>query len=347
MTHRSLRSLLAASTILSATACGDSLGPVLEAREIGVVVNSTEISLTTFDVSNPEATRTVGLAPDGSPVSVATRGRLAAVPLGIVPAVAIVDLIDAELRTTAALPEGSGATGALFLTDSTLLVANPSLNSLSLVHARAGLVGDPIDVGVYPQALVAARGLVFVVEANLESFAPAGPSSLTVLDPETLQVVDRITLSGQNASAATVGPDGTVYVVHSGNWGQGDGSVSIVDPVTRTERAHVEGFGDFPGSIAVDAAGRVHVGSFAVGTMVWDSATEGFLHSPEAALEPGGVASTSGLGFDVTGRLYTLTPDCQQPGRVNRLSSTYDLDVTIAVGVCPFAIAFTEVEGIS
>ena len=81
--------------------------------------------------------------------------------------------------------------------------------------------------------------------------------------------------------------------------------------------------------------------------VVWDSGTERFLHSPDTALEPGGVPSTSGVGFDATGRLYTLTPDCQQPARVNRLSTSYDVEVAITVGVCPFAIAFTEVEGIS
>ena len=38
-----------------------------ETAEVGVVLSSTELSLTIFDVEDPTQTRTVGLAPDGSP----------------------------------------------------------------------------------------------------------------------------------------------------------------------------------------------------------------------------------------------------------------------------------------
>ncbi|MEE8148253.1 MAG: hypothetical protein V3T24_11655, partial [Longimicrobiales bacterium] len=59
----------------------------LETAEVGIVLSSTELSLTIFEVEDPAQTRTVGLGPDGSPVSMAVWGNLAAVPLGIVPAV--------------------------------------------------------------------------------------------------------------------------------------------------------------------------------------------------------------------------------------------------------------------
>jgi hypothetical protein len=59
---------------------------------------------------------------------------------------------------------------------------------------------------------------------------------------------------------------------------------------------------------------------------------------------PGGVPSASGLGFDEAGRLYTLTPDCEDPSTANRLDATYAVELTIAVGICPFAISFGQVE---
>ena len=59
---------------------------------------------------------------------------------------------------------------------------------------------------------------------------------------------------------------------------------------------------------------------------------------------PGGVGSTSGVGFDDAGRFYTLTPDCQNPSTVNRHDGSFAVDLTIPVGICPFAIAFTVVE---
>ena len=58
--------------------CGDDLiEPDVTLREVGVAVASTDISLTVFDVEDPTMLRTVGLGPDGSPVTLAIRGGLA------------------------------------------------------------------------------------------------------------------------------------------------------------------------------------------------------------------------------------------------------------------------------
>ena len=113
-----------------------------ETTEVGVVLSSTDLSLTIFEVENPGQTRTVGLGPDGSPITMAVRGNLAAVPLGVVPAVAVVDLREGLLVRTVGLPLGSGATGAAFLNDSIVLVANPSLNSVTPVNVLAGNTGE-------------------------------------------------------------------------------------------------------------------------------------------------------------------------------------------------------------
>ena len=92
----------------------------------GEMDEDTDVSVTIFDVEDPEQARTVGLGADGSPVTMAVRGALAAVPLGFVPALAVVDLKEAMLLRTVALTSGSGATGVAFLNDSIVLVANPS-----------------------------------------------------------------------------------------------------------------------------------------------------------------------------------------------------------------------------
>jgi hypothetical protein len=328
--------------------CGDSVTkPDVVMRELGVVLTSTDISLTIFDVDDPTTTRTVGLGPDGSPVSMATRGELAAVPLGIVPAVAVVDLVDASLLRTIALPAGSGATGAAFVNDSIVLVANPGLGTVSPVNVLSGQALAEIPVGAYPQGVVAVDGLAYVVNANLVNFTPAGPASLTVIDGTTLQVVDEITLSGENAAAAALGPNGLLYVIQSGSWGMGNGSLSVVNPSSRSEVSHATGFGDFPGSVAADAQSRVYVGAFGIGMMVWDALTSSFVHGPTGAIEPGGIASTSGIGHDSAGRTYALSPDCQDPAQAHRLAADYTVELSIPVGICPFAIAFTEVEGVS
>jgi DNA-binding beta-propeller fold protein YncE len=307
---------------------------------VGVVVNSTELSLTIFDVDDPSDTRTVGLGPDGSPVSLALRGGLAAVPLGVVPAVAVVDLASATLLRTVALPEGSGATGAAFVNDSIVLVANPELGSVSPVNVRSGSVGAEIDVGVYPQAIVVSGERAYVVNAGLVAFETEEPSSLTVIDTGSLEPVGTIALGGENGATAATSDGETLWVLHSGNFGAGDGALSEVDLDGGVEAELIEGWGEFPGSLAVHDD-RIVAGAFGVGLMVWDAATRTFVHAPDDALTPDGVASTSGVAFDREGRLYALTPDCQEPSAAHRLTAAGAVELTVPVGICPLAIAFT------
>lgn len=325
-------------------ACSDSPTEPEESltEELGLVVNSTDVSLSVFDVENPDQVRTVGLGADGSPVSFAVRGGLAIVPLGVVPAAAVVDVALGTVLRTVALPEGSGATGAAFLNDSIALVANPNLNSVSPVNVLRGTTQSPISVGRFPQAIVVAGGQAFVINAELEEFMPAGPTTVSVLDASTLQVVRTVELSGQNGAAASVGPDGLLYVIQSGSFGAGDGSLSVLDPASGAEVDFVPDFGNFPGSVAVDEDRRVYVGAFGVGLLVWDAVTGTFVRGPENPAAPGGVESTSGVALDTRGRLYTLTPDCQEPAVTNRLNADLSLDRTIPVGICPIGIAFTQ-----
>jgi hypothetical protein len=334
------------TTLFLATCSEDSTEPLpAEIAEVGVVMSSVDLSLTIFEVENPAQTRTVGLGPAGSPVTMAVRGELAAVPLGFVPAVAVVDLKSATLLRTVGLPEGSGATGVAFLSDSIVLVANPNLNSVTPVNVLRGTRGDSIPVGRFPQAVVAEGGRAFVLNAELdEFFAPDGPSTVSVIDATTLQVTFTVTLSGENAAAGAVGADGRLYIVNSGSFGAADGSFSLVDITSLTEVANHPGFGEFPGSLALGPSARAFVGAFSYGVVVWDISLEAFIRGPSDALKPGDVPNTSGLGFDEAGRLYTLTPDCQNPSTANRHDSAYDVDLTIPVGICPFVIAFTSVE---
>jgi len=343
-----LGSLLGA---LFLAACGsDSIEPLpLGTAEVGVVLGSVDLSLTIFDVADPTQTRVVGLAPTGSPVSLAVRGELAAVPLGFVPAVAIVDLKEGVVLRTVGLPDGSGATGVGFLNDSIVLVANLDLNSVTPVNVLAGTRGSNIEVGRFPQAIVVEGGRAFVLNAELAldpttGFpVPDGPSTVSVIDIESLTVTSTIQLSGENAGAGVVGPDGRLYIVNSGSFGLANGTLSVVNLTSLREVGHHTGFGDFPGSLALGPSGRAFVGAFSYGVVVWDTSLDAFIRGPAEALKPGG-SGVTGLAYDEAGRLYTLTADCVNPTTANRLDDTFAIDVTIPVGICPFAIAFTTIE---
>ena len=341
-----LRGALLPGALLLGACFGDGTAPLPpETAEVGVVLSSTDLSLTIFEVESPDVTRTVGLGADGSPVTLAVRAGLAAVPLGIVPAVAIVDLKDGLLVRTIGLPQLSGATGVAFLNDSIILAANPNLNSVTPINVLTGTSGSDISVGRFPQAVVVEGSRAFVLNAELEGFVPDGLASVSVIDIESLSVTSTIQLSGENAATGGVGPDGRFYIVNSGSFGSANGSLSVVNLTSLTEVGHHTGFGEFPGSLALGPSARAFVGAFSYGVVVWDTSLDAFIRGPADALEPGGVPSTSGVGLDEAGRLYTLTPGfCLDPATANRHDGAFEVDLTIPVGICPLAIAFAMVE---
>jgi len=247
--------------------------------------------------------------------------------------------------TSVPLPENSGATGVAFFDDSTVYVGNPGRNTVTRINLASGMAEAEIEVGVFPQAIIASRFWVFVLNGELDAnFQPARTGTVTIIDPKADTVRKTIELSGFNPAAATFGPDERLYIINSGSFGQADGSLSVVDPVALVEVEHEPGFGEFPGDVAVDGNGFVYVSSFAYGIAVWNPSEGGFLHTPADPLVLDGRTISSGVGFDSRGRLYSLIPgNCIAPSVLVRAddSSTED----IGVGVCPYDLAFTEAEG--
>ncbi len=337
----------AAALVLTLAACDDEpTGPRGNAGvEIAVIVNSIDLSVTVFPVDSPQNARAIGLGPAGTPVSVAARGNLAVVPMGLFPALAVIDLTTDDVRTVP-LPDNSGATGVAFLNDSIVYVANPNRNSVSRVNVFSGQAEPEIAVGIFPQAVAVVSDRVFVMNAQLDlNFLPARPGVISVLDPATNTVSGSIVLDGFNPSAAALGPDGLLYVVNSGSFGQGDGSLSVIDPVSRLQVEHHPGFGEFPGGIAFGTQGRAFVSAFSYGLAIWDAQADTFIRSPSEPMVIAGQRTSAGVGFDSGGRLYSLIPgDCIASSVVLRLTASFTLLREIDVGVCPIGIAFTRLE---
>jgi hypothetical protein len=338
---------LALVPALALAACKDGMGPntTTPGQETAVVVNSVNRSLTVQPLNVLQGT-TIGLGSQGSPVSIATRGNAAVVPMGTYPFAALVDLFTGSVAF-AKLPDNSGATGAAFLNDSIAIVANSNRNTVSPVNVLRGTVGAEVAVGTYPQAVVAQGGRVYVINAELVNFSPARHGTVTVLDA-ALNRVGTVDLGADNP-AAGVFLDGKLYVVNSGNYGAnggaGDGSLSVVDPVTLKETKLVAGFGNFPGAIAASADKRLYVGVYGTGILVWNPSTSAFEKDAAHPLLPNGSPVTSGIGFDSSGRLYSLDPGaCSDPGHLLLVSPAGALEKDFATGVCPFALAFTRVS---
>ncbi|HEU4557534.1 MAG TPA: hypothetical protein VFS20_06780 [Longimicrobium sp.] len=352
MTNRAFGRLarLASLALLPAAlaACNDdpSLPPGNTSTRLEVIVNSISNSLTLVSADSvTPSTRTVSLGAQGSPVGAAVRREWAIVPLGTYPFAAVVDLRSGTVTRTVGLPANSGATGAGFVNDSIAFVGNPARNTVSPVNVRSGVVGAEVQVGTYPHAIVEGFNAVFVLNANLVNFAPAGPGSVSVINAAG-QVVATIPLSGINPTDGVV-VGNTLVVINSGEFGKANGSLSLVSLATGTEVAHIPGFGEFPGSVDVGPDGLVYVGVYGSGILVWNPGSGQFVRGPNNPLVPGGAPPVADIAFDYLGRLHTLNPgNCTPgtPGKEYGLAQPYtSVERTVATGVCPFSIDFTVI----
>jgi len=331
----SLAALLAACGSDGGTGGGGS-----NPERIEVVVNSVSRTLSIFspDSANPTV-RTVDLGAQGSPVGAAVRGSLAVVPMGTYPFAVVVDLRTGVITHTIPLPANSGATGAAFLDDSIAIIANPNLNTVTPVNAVAGTAKAQLPVGVYPQAVVPGPGAVFVLNANLVNFAPAGPGSVSVITVPT-KVDATAPLQGINPTAGAVSGS-ALYIVNAGHFGGNDGSLSTLNLAAGTETLST-GFGEFPGSVDVGQNGNVYVGVYGLGVLEYNPGIKQLVRGTDNPIVPSPGGSVSAIGFDNAGRMHTLNPgDCSAPGKEYRLTGIV-VNRTVTVGVCPFDIKFTQ-----
>jgi DNA-binding beta-propeller fold protein YncE len=339
MTYVRLSLALALALALALTACDDSstgLEPLPDFEKLVVVLNSIDLSLTVFPVDSPSEARTIGLAATGSPVTLAARDSLAVVPMGFLATTAIADLVTGEVWTVP-LPAGSGATGVAFANDSIVYVANPNLNTVSRINVFSKTHEREIAVSSFPHAVIAHAGRVFVLNAELDlSFRPARQGNISVIDIGSDSVVANILLTGFNPTAAAWRGE-ELYVVNAGTFGQGDGSLSVVNQNTLLETGHFPDFGEFPGGIAFDIHADAYISSFSYGLALWDASADSFIASPSNPIVVDGHTISSAVAVDSDGRLYTLIPgDCIAPSVVLRTdgASVEEIDV----GVCPIDI---------
>ncbi len=342
---RPVRTLLLGLPLL--VGCADTNAPLPDPQEALLVVNSTAntLSIVPLDLSSPAvAVELGGTTP--TPVGVSARDDIAIVPLGLDNAVAVVDLRAAAVVSRIPLPDNSGATGSAVVDDSIAYVANPNLNTVSRVNYLEGTTAE-VEVGVYPQGVVFTRGRVFVLNGNLdETFSPAGPSWITVIDPVTNQRaagIDSIALTGPgNAGFAAVAGDGLLYVVSTGSFFGGEGRLSVVDPVALTELASFAGLGAGPQAVAASDA-RVFISSFAEGLLEFNADSNEVVRGAGEGVP---IPSNSGVAVDRLGQVYAIeSGPCQggQPGTAHLLDEELEEVRTIPLGECAAGATVVEI----
>jgi hypothetical protein len=313
-----------------------------------LAVNSTANTLSIVPVEAPNSAVAVALGgTTPTPTGVSAREGVAIVPLGLDNAVAVVDLRAATVMRTIPLPENSGATGSAIVDDSIAYVGNPNINSISRINYLTGATTE-VPAGVYPSGLIFTRGKVFVINANLdETFKPAGPSWLTVIDPAInaeAPGIDSIALTGEgNASYAAVGSDGLLYVMNTGDYFSGEGRLSVVDPLAGTEVASFAGFGTGPGNVAADADARIFVSSYSEGVMEFNLDSNKVVRGAGQGVP---IPSNATVAVDSKGRVYAIETGTCSGGKVGK---AHVLDVkleetgTISLGECPVGSAVVQI----
>lgn len=332
---------------VAASACSDALEQTSSAGQVIAAVNAGDHTVS-FVSATDQSVRTVDLQTPASAASSADgRGSTVLVPLGT-DSVAVIrntGLCSGTcVRPVVVLPVamGGGATGVAIQDDSIAWIANPARNTVTRLNYQSGGTRS-VAVGVYPDAVVIARGRVFVANANLVSGAPAGPSWLTSFDccASGSPAADSIPLTGTRARAIVTGGDSLLYVIAAGHVGAGDGKLSIVDPVLRTELAVLNGLGESPGKAAFHPSGRLLVSSLTAGILEVNTLTRTLSRGSSNGVKPGG-HGVSDVALDLRGHIYALDPGtCAAPGVVHMLAAPPDyVEIrAVPVGICPTGAA--------
>jgi hypothetical protein len=326
---------LAAGLLLG---CADTNAPPPEPIELLLVVNRQSSSLSIVSVDGTDSPTVVALGAPGSPTTVAARERIAVVPMGEGDAVAVVDLIARRLIRRIRLGEGSGATGALMVSDSVAYVANPGLNTIVRINVYTQEIAE-VPVGVSPQGFAFARGRLFVLNGNLdETGEPAGSGWITVINPATnapATGVDSIPLTGPgNAAFGTVGADGFLYVVSRGRSTAAEGRLSVVDPLERIEIASFAGLGLLPGDLATDGQSRVFVSSLTEGLLEFNTDSNAVVRGQAEGIS---IPSNSGVAVDSDGRVYAIEAGgcvAGRPGTAHVLDQELEEIARYTLGRC-------------
>lgn len=337
-----------------AAGCAATTAPLPDPQELLVVVNRGEATLSLVPI-RPEGipVRLPIPGAGATPARVATRGGLGLVPLGRADGVALYDMGRRFLLRTIAVAPGSHPFDAVLIGDSVAYVSNPPLNTVTRIDLRTADTAS-VAVGQWPTAILATRGRLFVINANIGPCVddPAesctlGESWLTVVDPFTNQRTtgrDSIPLPGPgNATTGAVAGDGFLYILSSGSPTDtipADGRLSIVDPIRRIELGSFAGFGLLPSWVTTDGGERIFIASPTEGLMEFNARTRSVVRGAGQGLP---VANNTSVVVDRLGFVFAIeSGSCtggSQPGRARIFRTNLTEVRGVQLGTCAVASA--------
>ena len=296
--------------VAALAACAEVSDPLPPPEALLLVPDSAVPELGIRAVAAPDDPEALALDPGSAPAGVATRGGLAAVPLGSSDGVVVYDLELGAVISQTEWPAGSNPVAAAFASDTVLFVALAGRDRVGRLSLATGDTAS-IPVGTDPRGLSFTRGRLFVLNANTGPCAGVtdrcalGPSWITALDPvDPLGAEpDSIGLPGSvNASTATVGADGQLYVVATGDPDSPEGRLHIVDPVDAVELASFGGLGPRPGPAAA-LGDRLLITSRSEGLLEFDTRAREFVRGAGNGIP---VFGAVGVAVDQDDRVWVV-----------------------------------------
>ncbi len=352
---RFLGTLLLAASVVVLTGCAATTPPAPPPEERLLVVNAGENTVSEIPVEPGLGSIKVSLGPlGGGATDVAARGQIAVVAGGASDQVVVLDLLAQQVRRTIRLSAGSRPVAVTMITDLIAYVANAGTNTVTRIDLATGDTAS-VAVGRYPRDLLLTRGRLFVVNGNVGRCAlglcSLGPSWLTVIDPQSNARAagrDSIPLPSQgNARSATLGGDGLIYVINTGDVESGlAGRLSIVDPIQREEVGSFGGFGFLPTAVTSDGSERLFVASVRDGLMEFNTRTRRVVRGAGDGILGNHIVAAA---VDGEGRIYAIEGgDCTASltGRLRVFRADLTESRNIILGNCPVAITFVQLPGL-
>ncbi|MFN2431501.1 MAG: hypothetical protein ABR599_01535 [Gemmatimonadota bacterium] len=252
-------------------------------------------------------------------------------------------------RCSAALPPGSSPQGVAIAGGDafvTLLVSG-ELARVDLATCEVEQVGpvgaSPADVEVLGETLL-------VVVGNIDLSTGANPpprigeSYVAFVDALTLEVRDTVGTGGFNAQFAALDRTGDLLVVNTGDFGQRNSSLVVLDPIARRRRSGPVPIGDSAADLAVGPDNLAYVTSFSDGLYAFDATAGRVLRGPANPLSADSAGlhrGSSGVAVDRAGNVLSVYfGDFVTPGKVFLFDAGQTLSDSVRVGVGPFGAAF-------
>jgi streptogramin lyase len=352
--RRLVAGFAAAALVLFLAACTeeDGTGPVpgpLAGRAF--IVNSVAGTLSVVgrgaDGRLAAQNDAVELGPASTAVALAVGDGVVAVPDGATSRLLVFDEATLAPRCEAALPAGSSPNGVA-ISDGKAYVSLLISGAVARVDLATCTVEQMGPAGPAPADVEVLDGKVLVVVSNIDLLGPGfppprlGPGYVAFLDAQTLTLQDTVGTGGFNPQFAALDRDGDLLVVNTADFGGGNSSLAVLDPVSRRFSAAFP-IGDSAVDLAVSPSNLVYVSSFSDGLYVFDASANRVVRgvsNPLFAPGPSGARrGSSGVAVDRRGNVLSIFPDnFAVPGRVFLFDSDGALVDSVAVGIGPVGV---------